>query len=294
LPPPKYIFVRPKFDTATGYSYDWCQELVDYLKQLKVPLLDLKDEHATRNEVEEALRQYPAAMLVHYDHGNTTELIGDNTEPVIDLENIELLRGRECYNMNCLSAKVLGARAYKEHGCQAYWGYTEVVSFTTDAIQEFKEALNHGFYLRLAGHSWEDCVLKTKKVMQQLANKLAEEGKIIAAVSMTSNMNALVCYNGGSKPPKPCPLRLLLHKLLPRKFKKYAWKISRKAGIALMLQPAGIAFAIHDFILECQHISDPYRFPPHGFWWGIIFIIVGLLLFSTEYVSWLEKRRRFM
>jgi hypothetical protein len=232
-------------------------------------------------------------MLVHYDHGNETELIGANGEPVIDLTNTELLSGREVYCMNCLSAKVLGARAYSDYGCKAYWGYTDVVSFTTDALAEFKQALNHGFFLRLEGLSWEECVLKTKKVMQQLANQLALEGKIIASVAMTNDMNALVCYNGGSEPPKTCPFRLLLHKMLPKKFKKYAWKISRKTALAMMLQPAGAGFAIHDFILECQHISDPYRFPPHGFYWGMLMIIVGLLFWTWEIANWLKLKRNF-
>jgi hypothetical protein len=283
--------VRPNFDTATEYSYKWCQELVNHLTENKITHLDLKDSLAVRSEVEKALKTHPDAMLVHYDHGDTTELIGDNGEAVVDLANMELLAGRECFNMNCLSAKVLGARAHAEHGCLAYWGYVESVIFTTDALAEFKQALNYGFFTRLEHNSWEECVSKTKKVMQQLANQLAEQGKIIAAVAMTNNMNALVCYNGGSEPPQPCPFRLLLHKMMPKKFKKYAWKLSRKSALAMMLQPAGVGFSVHDFILECQHISDPYRFPPHGFYWGTLMIVLGLLLWTWEIVNWINLKK---
>ena len=250
----------------------------------------MADADAVKGEVAEALQKHPDAMLVHYDHGDTTELLGDNAEPVIDLANVNLLSGHECYNMNCLSGKVLGAVAHNEHGCPAYWGYVEVVSFTTDALEEFKTALNYGFYKRFEGLSWEECVSTTKKVMQQLANQLATEGKLIASVAMTSNMNALVCYNGGSEQPQVCPFRLLLHKMLPQKFKKYAWKLSRKAALAMMLQPAGIGFAVHDFVVECQHISNPYRI--HGFWWGMIMIIAGLFLWTWEIVNWLNLKRR--
>lgn len=234
-------------------------------------------------------------MLVHYDHGDTTELLGDNGDPVIDLENIELLSGREAYNMNCLSAQVLGLRAHDDYGCVAYWGYTEVVSFTTDALTEFKQALNYGFFQRLQGDSWEDCVSKTKEVMQQLANELASSGKIIAAVAMTNNMDALVCYNGGSTPTEStCPFRLLAHKFLPKKFKKYAWKVSSRTVYALLLQSLGTGLTVHDFILECQKIADPYRFPPHGFWWGTLLIVIGLALMSGEIIQTVQKPKRNM
>jgi hypothetical protein len=43
----------------------------------------------------------------------------------------------------------------------------------------------------------------------------------------------------------------------------------------------GMGLMTHDFILECQKISDPYRFPPHGFWWGFLLIVISFIIELT-------------
>lgn len=201
----KGILVAPKFDDATEYSYKWAEKLREQIgNQMDLILLLVSD--AIREKVETALKENTDAMLIHYDHGNEDALIGQDTQPVVDLGNVSLLEGRESYNMNCLSAKTLGKEAY-ENGCLAYWGYVEVVSFTTDAEQDFCTAFNYGLLLRLEGKSWKECLELTKTKMTEIVADLMNRGNTLAAMALTSDRNALHCWGPGIETPtEECPV----------------------------------------------------------------------------------------
>jgi hypothetical protein len=53
--------------------------------------------------------------------------------------------------------------------------------------------------------------------------------------------------------------------------------------IGTALQFFGLGLCVHDFIIECQKISSPYRM--HGFWLGIVLIIAGWVLLSIDLVG---------
>jgi len=54
----------------------------------------------------------------------------------------------------------------------------------------------------------------------------------------------------------------------------------RVLGTALLW--LGIGLSVHDFILEC---INPYRYPPHGFWYGILLIILGWILLIGKHIK---------
>ncbi|GAH32832.1 unnamed protein product, partial [marine sediment metagenome] len=165
---------------------------------------DLEGRVIRRAEVESELEANPGSLFLHYDHGSEDALWGSLTEAVIDLNNVELLAGREVYCMNCSSAKTLGREAHKK-GVKAYWGYTEPFAFTTDALPEFKQFANAGLGYRLAGNTWAKCVELVKILAETISERLIEAGKYIAAVIMTKNADILVCYTETSEPePEPC------------------------------------------------------------------------------------------
>ena len=216
----KIINCAPRFDDATHYSFEFNRKIVQYAREQGHEVIDLTIEEAVRERVEEALRSDPEAMMVHYDHGGEDRLYGNDHRAVVDLDNVDLLSGRESYNMNCLSAKVLGAEAHRRN-CKAYWGNVEVVSFTTDAIEQFEEAFNLGFKLRVQNNSWEACLSKVKQRLNELIDDLIGQGKFMAAWCIRSYRDSLVCYNGGSLPPEPkCFFRRLAVKLFGPK----AWR----------------------------------------------------------------------
>ena len=201
--------VAPNFDDVTEYSLKWAERLREEIgSRMEVKPLLVAD--AVRSRVEAALRDDLGAMLIHYDHGNEESLIGQDEVPVVDLENVDLLGGREAYNMNCLSGKTLGKAAYR-NGCLAYWGYVEVVSFTSDAEQDFCEAFNYGLLLRLEGKTWKECLDAAKARMTEIVDDLVKRGNTLAAMSLREDRDALHCWGEGiEEPTEDCPVSRLI------------------------------------------------------------------------------------
>lgn len=193
----------PSFDAATEYSFKWFDRLRDVIES-QVRLFLLLEYSAVKSEVEKSLGEHPQAIFVHYDHGDEDRLIGQDKLPVIDLTNIEFLKGREVYVMACLSAKTLGKAAYAM-GCLAYWGNTEVVSFTSDAERYFGEAFNYGLLLRLEGRPWKECLELAKERMTEIMDELNRQGNFIAAALLMGDRDSLVCYDGSVPPEPPSP-----------------------------------------------------------------------------------------
>lgn len=166
-------------------------------------------EDAIREKVEEALKENLDISIAHYDHGSEDKIWGNDERPVIDLETAHLLKRRQCYNNNCSSAKTLGAEAHRLYEA-TYWGYTEVFYFTTDAKEEFKEAVNYGFKRRVDGFSWKECLEKTKKRMTEIIDALVKAGKALAASCLRHDRDHLVCWGVDEPPPPTCPVSRLI------------------------------------------------------------------------------------
>ena len=153
----KYIFIRPKFEQVTEITFEEAQDAIDYLKGKGETIIDLAVQDAVREKVETTLKENPDANVAHYDHGNETSWIGNDERAVVDLNNVDLLAGRECYCDNCSSAKTLGIEAWKRKA-KAYWGYKDIFYFTTDAKEEFQEFVNNGIKRHVDGYGWKECL----------------------------------------------------------------------------------------------------------------------------------------
>lgn len=204
----KGICFAPEFDEPTEYSYKWNERLRDQIGDRMEKILLLKSD-ALRNNLEQALKENPDAILIHYDHGSEDAIYGQDGNPAIDLNNVILLKGRIAYNMNCLSAKILGKVAY-EDGCKAYWGSVEVVSFTTDAEEEFCRAFNFGLLYWLEGHSWKETLEETKREMTKIIDELVKQGNGMAAMLLREDRDALVCYDESPPPQETCPVSRMI------------------------------------------------------------------------------------
>ena len=214
------VLVAPKFDSATEYSYDWSREAKALLEQKGYEVIDIGGRRVSRAEVEEALKENPNAIYIHFNHGSEDAHWGSEAEKVMDLDNVDLLFQREVYCMNCLSAKELGIEAWK-HKATAYWGYVEVFTFTTEALDEFQEFANSGLKFRLEGKSWNECLQLAKDLAKALAQKLVEAGKYIASVILQGDADVLRCYTEDMPPTSDCVFRRLCLKIFGPKI---GWK----------------------------------------------------------------------
>lgn len=193
----------PRFDYVTEISLGWCQDAVDGISE-HLRVITCFDEEAVKDDVLKWLADTRAEWFMHYDHGSKYVMWGDDEEPIIDLFNLGELAGKHVYCMNCSSGKGLGAHAVAK-GILEYWGYVDVVSFTTDAIAEFGEAFNHGIIKAVVEGKWlKDVVEETRQRGYDIADTLRDEGKILAAACLVGDMNILrVYYKDGPPPPDP-------------------------------------------------------------------------------------------
>lgn len=284
---PEWLIVAPYFDEVTKYTLDEAKDVIAYLEEKGIVYFSLLDSEAVQKNTEKILTQYPNCNFGHWNHGSEDAVWGDDEKAVIDLSNVELLKGRDCYNSNCSSAKKLGVEAWKLGA--VFWGYTDLVSFTTDAAEEFKEAFNYGIKRRIDGFSWKECLEKTKARMSELADALVDAGKILAGACMRQDRDILVCYTADS-PPEPdtswCPLRKLAVKFT----KSAGWFISRKFAVGIALQWSGFALMVHDYFEACELIDNPYTI--QGFWFGLLFAVTGFLFITSDVVNWIKKQMK--
>jgi len=203
----------PLFDSVTIYSHAW---LIDAVTQIgtAAQIQTLLDDQAIQSQVLDALEKNTPSWFVHYDHGSDYVMWGDDEQPIIDLSNLNKLKGMHVYCMNCSSGKGLGAHAV-EQGIKEYLGYNDVVSFTTDKEQIFKEAFNYGLIVAMRQNlELKDVVEEMRQNGYRLADQLRTEGDYIGAAALVNDMDILhVYYEGGPEPPEPqCPIsRSLKH-----------------------------------------------------------------------------------
>lgn len=147
------ITVAPVFDEVTEITVQEKERVKLYAEEYDVQVFDYSEGLATPVLVDEILREYPSAMFFHADHGSPDKLYGVNASVIINLDNVDLLASRECYMDNCSSAKTLGVEAFKQ-GCPMFWGYKDVFSLTTDALDEFSDFVLYGVMRRI--EQWDD------------------------------------------------------------------------------------------------------------------------------------------
>jgi hypothetical protein len=273
------LAVRPLFDEVTSYTYRWLGEVIETVK----PVIDLKGSEAVRERFVETVEKYDPSMIIHYDHGVEDGWIGNDTGKIVDLENVELLAGREIYTLNCLSARKLGVEAFKK-GAKAYWGFVDVFAFTSEDEEYFKEFANNGLRLRLQGLPWEECLQKTLEKADELVNKLVSAGRIISAIALSHDKNSLVCYTVKNPPRSTCFLRRLAAKIFGLK----AWRISRRQALGWMFFLVGYGVSLHDFTHQVYELKGTV-ISLEGGYVGFALIMAGFIAVTWDIVEWLKK-----
>jgi len=257
----------PKFDDATQYSFKWYQELAKEIH----PTEELLESNAVRSKFAVSMPNH--GILIFYDHGDEDRLIGNDGNPILDLNNVELVSNKEVYTMCCLAAKKLGVEAYKKN-C-IWWGYTEVFGFTVEDEHLFMEAANIGAIYRFKyNSSWKECLELAKEKFTGIIDTAIDPWTKVWA---RSNRDCLVCYNG-EVPNTSCVLRKIVLKL----FGKLGWKIKwNTVADTLFLIFYGIA--LHDYSHQVYQLKGYHNLIEGGY----IGFIGGL-------ICWLYNKKAFI
>ncbi|VFM95562.1 MAG: hypothetical protein BECKG1743D_GA0114223_101278 [Candidatus Kentron sp. G] len=124
------ILARTRHDPVTEYTHRWSEEIKSLFEGNGWQVADYEIDRATRGAVEAALKTAPpGSVFVFYGHGDPDALIGQDYNPVCDLENAGLLRHCKVLAMACSSAQEdggLGPMAI-EKGALVYFGYAKEI-----------------------------------------------------------------------------------------------------------------------------------------------------------------------
>lgn len=194
------------------------------MEEKNIEFIDLARENAIREIVEQILFGDSDVNVFHYNHGGKSAIYGQDERPVIDLKNNSLLKDREVANMNCLSAKVLGADSYRRYAT-IYSGFIEVVSFTSDTTDYFQSAMNFPMKLRLDGEiDWNRILDLTIKHDNEIIDELLAKGKIFAAALLLEDSKARRVWTDKTPPP-PEDSECFFRKIALKIFGDRGWRI---------------------------------------------------------------------
>jgi len=269
-----YLIIRPLFDEPTRWT-DYCaQEIVDFLKEKRESFIDLREEEAVREEVEKVIKKEVPVVVLFYNHGDWDKWIGNDHRAVIDLTNCDLLSRKASYTLACLTAIGLGTEVWRKKGV-AYVGYIDVVYLHVDKElidKYYKKPFNAGFYAIYEKKKWKEVKQAMIEAYDESIAKATRDGRTIVASLLEHNRDALRVYDHD----KPCLARRIARRLLG----KVAYRLRRVFGWIVLIFGFGIGVMIHDFFLQCP---DPLRIPPHGFWWGLLCVIIAFILARSEW-----------
>ncbi len=157
----KLLLIRPRI-TGDAYteigSYNWAGEVKQKAVDEGWDVLDLSINNATREKIEEALNDFNPTMIIHYDHGSSFTLWGQESnasEPGIDELNVDEAAGTVISTVSCQSASGLGPAAISE-GVKSYIGYTENHAFVMGRDAEFGTASNAANFALLEGKTTQE------------------------------------------------------------------------------------------------------------------------------------------
>ncbi|MHA1542697.1 MAG: hypothetical protein ACTSQH_06950 [Candidatus Hodarchaeales archaeon] len=163
----KLLNVSPKFDKPTEVCTLWNEKFLERCKTHNPPIItSLLGEDATPVMFMGNLEE--SDIIVFFDHGIESALIGHNKSKLITIKDADKLKGKKVFAMACLSAKELGVEAYHK-GAKEYWGSLESLGFTMEDHELFGEVFVEGAYQRFC----EDRPIE--EVYQNMINHFEEQ-----------------------------------------------------------------------------------------------------------------------
>lgn len=210
----KLLLIRPRKPgdayTELG-SYDWAGLVKQRALDLGWVVTDLAINDATRENVESKINEVKPTLIMHYDHGGTFTLWGqeaNSLEPAIDSANVGLLANRITSTVSCKSADGLGPLAIT-NGATSYLGYDENHAFVIGYQDRFGEASNAANYALLECKTVEEAYQAGIAAYNDLYNDLIATGDIFAANWVLHDRDCFVLL--GSTDANACPPALILH-----------------------------------------------------------------------------------
>jgi len=151
---PRQCFQKPD---ATEYSYRWAEIVKQNFQENAWRVFDLAADDAIRTEVENYLQNPRSYVFLFYGHGLPNQMLGQDGIPVIDLDNLHLLKNQKVYVVACHTAETLGPATVNSAFC--YLGYDDciIVWLIEPYATHLENCINKGILRML---NIPDCTIK--------------------------------------------------------------------------------------------------------------------------------------
>ncbi|GAF81863.1 unnamed protein product [marine sediment metagenome] len=197
MTPDKILVFAPRFDTATEYSFEWGKDLIGKFSE---DITTLLEADATQRNYLKGIPGHD--VFIFFDHGIDDGLIDQNMRKFVNMGNVDTLKDKRVYTMACLSAKVLGVKAYHE-GCLEYWGATDAITFTIDDAHLFGEVFVDGAYARFGEGKSIDEVFQSMR--EHFILQKTKTNNPWTKIWLEKDRDMWIVWHAGNPPPEPEP-----------------------------------------------------------------------------------------
>lgn len=156
----KLLIIRPKV-VGDNYTALFSYQAAELVKTKAIAegwtVTDLQAGNTNRANVEQTINSVNPDFIIHYDHGSSYALYGQNNNaitPVLDASNIALFNGKAASTVSCESAMGLGPLAI-DSDARAYLGYDDLHWVHLWYVSKFTEASNAANYALLEGKTYQ-------------------------------------------------------------------------------------------------------------------------------------------
>jgi len=111
-------------DNKILFIFRWPEKIIGACKEKGITCFDLKENRATRKELEKFLGSKGSTLVALNGHGGPGFVCGQNGEPIADTSNSQLFSGRIVHALSCNSAQVFGPDCVA-NGALAFMGYKD-------------------------------------------------------------------------------------------------------------------------------------------------------------------------
>jgi hypothetical protein len=213
---PKLLLIRPKItddDFTSRFSHP-ASDLVNTASDLDWDVTELECDGTNRIDVENYIRTGDFDFIIHYDHGETDKLFGQNDnvkEPILDNANVDSLSSTVVSTVSCCSAIDLGKAAVEANTAKkaAYLGYNLPFGCEYLYWQYFQRAANEANIALLEGKTFRQARARgygqyTLEINNLLAlPNLTNPLKFVAAALLWLDRESLTLVGDGSARAKP-------------------------------------------------------------------------------------------
>lgn len=119
----KLLITRPNYDPGMEYLFAWSKEIIEQAEEKGWVVSKADGPNANRKEVQSKLEKTHPDFVVFNGHGSQSEIFGQNSEPLIDLDSVSSLKNTITFARSCDCLLGLG-EASLNNGCQAFIGYS--------------------------------------------------------------------------------------------------------------------------------------------------------------------------